>query len=108
MPRYMASTTFNEVGTSGLLGSGFAARRAWLRDWTAQGGGTLESVYFLSSGEMVVIASFDEPQNNARVNFQAMASGALLRPADFQVIYTGEEMDAALAQQAVAYRPPGS
>jgi hypothetical protein len=108
MHRYMARNTFNEVGTSGLLGQGFAARAEQFRELIAPMGGVLEGYYLASSGQVVVIMSFEHPQNLALSSFQTMASGALLVMPDWQEIYTGEEMDAALAQQTVAYRPPGS
>jgi uncharacterized protein with GYD domain len=107
MPRYMARSIRNEAGASALLSQGFATRVEQIRELTAQWGGTLENVYYSNSGEMVVIANYEDPQNNALVVLQAMASGAFIS-GDIQEIYTGEEMDAALAQQPVPYRPPGS
>jgi hypothetical protein len=108
MPRYMTKVTFSEAGATGLLSVGFATRVEQIRDLVAQWGGTLEDAYYLSSGQVVLISSYDEPQNLALRDFQGMAGGAWLVPAEYQEIYTGEEMDTALTSQTVAYRPPGS
>jgi hypothetical protein len=108
MPRYMLTGAYSEAGASGVLSQGFAARTEQLRGLVAQWGGTLEGIYFSSNGQTITIVSYEGPQNNALSVLQGMASGAWLTNIETQELYTGEEMDAALAQQTVAYRPPGS
>lgn len=108
MPRYLALSAYNDAGASALLNQGFAARTEQFRGLIEALGGSLECYYFSSNGQIVVLMTFDEPQNFALSTVQGMASGTWLEHASIQQIYDGAEMDAELARQAAAYQPPGS
>lgn len=108
MPTYLGLSTYNQAGASALLEQGFAARTEQFREGIEAIGGTLDGYWFSTSGQIVVMMSFDEAPNFALPAVQGMASGTWLDFPNIQEIFDGAEMDAELAQQVRAYDPPGS
>lgn len=108
MYRYLAMSSYNEVGAAALLSQGFKARSDQFQGLIEALGGTLESYYYSDDGHVVVFMSFDEPQNFALSGFQGMASGTWLERVTITRVHDGQEMDDALAQQVAAYEPAGA
>jgi uncharacterized protein with GYD domain len=103
----MALGKYTPSGLAGVRKDGYGSREQGLQKWAASVGGTLECMYFMSSGDwdFVAIASVDSDAMFA-VSSQGGASGAFERM-QVHELRSGDEADG-LIGRAGAWKPPSS
>jgi uncharacterized protein with GYD domain len=104
--KFMQRLRYSKEGLESTIEEGFANRRAYLDEFAASVGATVEAAYW-AYGEDDLIVIVDSPDASATI----ASSLAVTVGGTGQVIttplMTAEEMDTA-AQQLPWYRPPGS
>jgi uncharacterized protein with GYD domain len=107
MPKFLVQASYTSEGTSGLLKSSGAARRAAVEELIGSMGGKLEAFYF-TFGQDDAILIVDLPDNEAAlsIGFAVRASGMV--QSKTTLLASIDEVDRAVKRHHAAYRPPGA
>lgn len=107
MPRYMSLVKYTADAYQGVRADGFATRRGALDQLAQSMGGTIESMDFMTAGEWDFAAVVDLPPEAAiALSSFSMGTGVVERIVTYE-LFTGEQMDAAIAAHTPDYTPPG-
>lgn len=106
MGKYMLQVSYTAEGARGLIKEGASSRIAYVTDFAADLGATVESFYFaLGEHDAVLILDAADDSVAAAASLAVGASGAA--SVRTTKLLTGAEADAAVAQVG-AYRAPGT
>jgi uncharacterized protein with GYD domain len=108
MPKYMTLFKYSPEGTKGLLKEGAAGRVAALKQAAESGGGSVESVNFITGGEFdgVIVSESPDLETFTAYLLLGQSTGALANARTFRLL-TSEEVDRGLAKK-MTYRAPGA
>lgn len=109
MPRYVTLVKYTTEALQGVRADGYATRFDAIKELGESVGVTIESMEFTFSGEWDFMAVMSAPSVDevlAMASF-AEASGTIERSTMME-LFSGEQMDAAIAKATPAYSPPGS
>lgn len=106
MGKYLLQASYNAEGVRGLIKEGAAARVAYVTEFVASFGGTVESFHF-AMGKHDALVVVDAPDDSVVIaaSMAVGASGAVTLST--VKLITAEEADAAIARVG-AYRAPGA
>lgn len=109
MVRYLSLTKYTTDALQRVRADGYATRPDAIKAFAQSVGVTVESVEFTLGGDWDFVAVMTAPSTDEIIAMSsfALASGVVERSQTFH-LFSGEEVDAAIATATPEYTPPGS
>lgn len=107
MARYLSLVRYSSEARQGVRAHGYASRLPALQAFARSLGGSIESMDFMMSGEWDFAVVIEMPTTDAMLAMSSFAStaGTVDRVVTYE-LFSGEQVDAAVAGHAVDYTPP--